>query len=321
MTRRQSHFAPIQLPVNFISRPVKYFEVERIVLSKGSLDTEERKASVRRVCDAYPTASIEEQLETPHNRVDLAKEDPAQRRKAGKRTMLFGELKDAVRPSRTTNGCPMYWIFSVYAYCPYGCKYCYLSGTRGYLYCPAVKIFVNLPEIIGTIDWRARQCGQAVGFCIGKLQDGLALDPLTNFSSTLVPFFAQHRHAHQIVLTKSASVENLLELDHRQKTILAWSLLPPTIAACLEENVPSVDERIAAMKRCADAGYPVRAMLMPIVPHECWKDEYVTFVSELVERVPLQRLTLGGCIFSQPSTVSLRSGWARRTQSRSVSGG
>ena len=298
---REMHEITHSLPSGYQPQPIEHFNVERIVLSKGSLDTPEREAFVRRICAAYPGVEVDERLETPHNRIDLGEKDPVLRHCKAKKTLLFGELKNAVRPSNERDRCPMYWLFSVYGYCPYGCKYCYLSGTRTYWFSPAVKIFVNLPEIIATIDWRARQCGRTVGFCLGKLQGGLALDPLTNFSATLVPFFAEHKYARQIVLTKSASVERLLGLDHRQNTILAWSLVPPSISAQYEENVPSIEERITAMRRCADKGYPVRAMLMPVVPHKGWEDDYINFVRDLLKRVPLQRLTLGGLHFSPHS--------------------
>ncbi|HIJ65399.1 MAG TPA: hypothetical protein HPP77_05550 [Candidatus Hydrogenedentes bacterium] len=33
---------------------------------------------------------------------------------------------------------------------------------------------------------------------------------------------------------------------------------------------------------------------MPVIPHGDWKRSYLDFVRELLERVPLERLTLGG---------------------------
>jgi spore photoproduct lyase len=65
-----------------------------------------------------------------------------------------------------------------------------------------------------------------------------------------------------------------------------------------EENVPSLDKRLEAMSRVASAGYPVRAVMMPIIPIEGWQDIYSAFTSRLLENVPIQRLTLGGvCIY------------------------
>ncbi|UCH34011.1 MAG: hypothetical protein JSV65_15855 [Armatimonadota bacterium] len=108
------------------------FSVERMVLTKGSQSTPERRRFVERICGLYPAASLIECLEVPHNRVHLGESDPVALHREGVRTLVFGELGSAVRRSEETgNTCPNYWHFSVYGYCFYGCAYCYLAGTRG----------------------------------------------------------------------------------------------------------------------------------------------------------------------------------------------
>lgn len=289
------------LPSGFAPRPIEHFEVCRIILAKGSLDTSQRECFVRSICAAYPDAEIQEHLDTPHNRIDLKETNPLSLHQKGKRTLLFGELKNAVRLSEEeANTCPNYWHFSVYGFCPYGCKYCYLAGTQGVWFSPTVKIYVNLPEILEMIDRTARRLGRLVAFYHGKLQDGLALDPLTAYSTVMIPFFARHPIARQVLLTKSANVERLLKLEHNGRTILSWSLNPPAIAERFERNVPSIEQRLEAMRRCASAGYPLRAVIMPIIPHPDWQELYVEFIKKLIGSLPLQRLTLGGiCIYRQ----------------------
>ncbi len=293
------------LPMRYDPSPPEHFDVETIILSKGSLDTPERESFVRRICDAYPNAEIVEHLDTPHNRIDLGETDLLHLYEKGKRTLLFGELKTAVRFSEEKgNTCSNYWHFSVYGYCPYMCKYCYLAGTPGVRFSPTVKIYVNLGEILSEIDRKANGLQEPVAFYLGKLQDGLALDPLTAYSTKLVPFFAGHRYARQIILTKSASVERLLDLEHGGHTILSWSLNPPEICRRYEQNVPSVEARIRAMRLCAERGYPVRAVIMPVIPHGDWETLYAHFVSDLLSRVRLERLTLGGiCIYPNALTL------------------
>ena len=126
----------------------------------------------------------------------------------------------------------------------------------------------------------------------------LALDPLTAYSTVLVPFFAEHPWARLTLLTKSAHIDRLLDLEHREHSILSWSVNPPEVSALFEENVPSIDERLEAMRRVAERGYPIRAIMMPIIPIERWADCYVAFTKRLLETVPIRRLTLGGiCIY------------------------
>jgi len=287
------------LPSDYHPVHPPHFEVARIVLAKGSIATPERKRFVEGICALYPNAPVSDCTNISHNRIDLGKLAPIALHRAGKHTLVFGELASAVRFSEEEgNSCPNYWHFSPYGFCPYGCKYCYLAGTRGVWYSPSVKIYVNLPEIIKQVDRTANRLAQPTAFYLGKLQDGLALDPLTAYSTVLVPFFAHHPWARQVLLTKSASVDRLLDLDHGGHTILSWSLNPPEVADAFEENVPSVAERLEAMRRCAERGYPIRAVIMPVIPVDDWRRAYETFLTELVRTVPLRRVTFGGiCIY------------------------
>jgi DNA repair photolyase len=287
------------LPSDYEPVRPAYFEVSRICLAKGSIATPERKRFVERICDLYPEARVEEHLDTSHNRLRLGGRDPLVLHQAGKRTLVFGELESAVRFAREEgNACPNYWHFSPYGFCPYGCRYCYLAGTPGVKFSPSVKIYVNLPEMLAEIGRIARRLETPTAFYLGKLQDSLALDPLTAYSTVLVPFFAEHPWARLTLLTKSAHVDRLLDLDHRGHSILSWSVNPPEVSAIFEENVPSIDERLEAMRRVAERGYSVRAIMMPIIPVDGWHNAYRAFTKRLLEAVPIQRLTLGGiCIY------------------------
>jgi DNA repair photolyase len=48
-----------------------------------------------------------------------------------------------------------------------------------------------------------------------------------------------------------------------------------------------------AIKQCAAAGYPIRAVLMPLILVENWLDLYTEFLTQLLEEMPIQRLTIG----------------------------
>ncbi|MFC1737010.1 spore photoproduct lyase family protein, partial [Candidatus Hydrogenedentota bacterium] len=224
-----SNTESVALPTDYSRFQPYHFHVERIILTKGSVSTPEQEVFVRRICDAYPDVSVEEMLDIPHNRVELGEEDPVKLHEMGRRTLVFGELKpkSAVRYAEVNDReRPRRWHFSVYGYCPYRCRYCYLSGNDGVWHSPTVKIYVNLPEILCEIGRQANSLDEPTVFTLGKLQDGLALDPLTAYSTMLVPFFAKSRHARLLIQTKSASVERLLDLKHNGNTVLSWSLNP-----------------------------------------------------------------------------------------------
>jgi spore photoproduct lyase len=244
-------------------------------------------------------------LDTPHNRVNLEQSDALSLHYEGKRTLVLAEHKSAVRQSTEDgNSCPNYWHFSPYGFCPYGCTYCYLAGTQGVRFSPTVKIFLNLPEILDEVDHIARQLAKPTAFYLGKLQDGLALDPLTGYSRQIVPFFAEHSLARLTLLTKSADISNLLDLDHREHSIISWTLNPQVVVETFEQNTPPLENRIRAMESCIQAGYPVRAVVMPIIPMPGWEDIYGEFFEHLLGRIRLSRLTLGS-ICSYPQAMRL----------------
>jgi DNA repair photolyase len=293
------------LPVAYTPLKAPFFEPDRIYLSKGSMETENRRRFVESIISLFPNARVFDCRSVPHNQISFDEKNPVERHAAGKKTLVFGEHKSAVRFSgEQGNTCPNYWHFSPYGFCPYGCKYCYLAGTQGVWHSPAVKIFVNSKEIIEQIDKIAKKLSTPTAFYAGKLQDGLALDPLTGYSTVFVPFFASHEFARQVILTKSDSVENLLNLKHNGKTIVTWSLNPPEIVDKFEENVPCVHGRIEAMKKCAAAGYPVRAVIMPVIPVDNWEMIYGRFMKMLVGEIPIERITIGGiCIYKNARSL------------------
>ncbi len=286
---------------DYLPRPAPLFRPARIVLAKGSHRTEVRRRLAERICAAYAEAEVVEAFGTPHNRIDLGKMDPLRLHVRGKQTLVLGEHRSAVRFSKEAgNACPNYWHFSPYGFCPYGCHYCYLAGTPGVWFSPTVKMFLNLEEILAEVDRIAMQLGRPTAFYLGKLQDGLALEPLSGYARTMIPLFARHLYARMVILTKSADVENLLDLDHAGRTILSWTVNAPEVVRVFETNTPDISDRINAMRRCAQAGYPVRAVVMPIIPVNDWPAVYGRFMATLLESVPLSRITLGSiCSYPQ----------------------
>ena len=280
--------------LNYQPKPASHFNPDTIVLTKGSLQTTQQRDFVQAIRNLYPKAQVVERLDIPHNRLELGSLDPLELHYKGKNTLLFGVHKSALRFSdEDGNTCPNYWHFSPYGFCPYDCQYCYLAGTPGVKFSPTVKIFVNIVEILDQIANVTSKLSEPTAFYLGKLQDGLALDSLTGYSRLMIPFFAQQKLARLTLLTKSTDVDNLLDIDHQGHTILSWSLNPTEISNTFESNVPTPDVRIAAMRKCAGAGYRLRAVIMPTIPVDDWQNIYARFLEKLLASVSLDRITLG----------------------------
>lgn len=138
---------------------------------------------------------------------------------------------------------------------------------------------------------------------MGKLQDALALDKLTGYSRIMIPFFAKQKYAKLTSLTKSANAVSLLGPGHQGHTIFSWSPNPPEVVSAFEANVPSPAEKLTAMQECAKAGYPVRAVIMPIIPVDTWQEIYASFLIKLLKSLRLERISLGQMC---PYSVALR---------------
>ncbi len=292
------------LPAGHAPRLPKGIEIERIVLTRGSLASPEREAFVRRICESCPDAPVEERLNLAHNRVDLGERDPLGRLQRGKRTLVLGELnpKNAVWPNPTPGGMyPYRRFFSTYGLCPFRCSYCYLNATPSAAFAPSVKIHVNLPEIMSELDRQANEAGTPIIFYSGKMHDSLALDTLTAYSTVLVPFFARHPLARLVMQTKSARVEHLLTLAHGNHTALSWTLTPPALASMFEPGAAANEERLAAMEQCAARGYPVCANIAPILQTDGWEELYFQLVRDTTARVPVRRIFFGGMYLKQLS--------------------
>lgn len=300
--QQRSLFDQDQSDLNFQPQPSSLFQLHTIILAKGSISTPERRQRVDRILALYPQAEVIEQLTTPHNKVRIEAEGLLNLHNRGHRVLVLGEHNSAVGHSdEQGNTCPNFRHFSPYGYCPYGCSFCYLAGTQGVRFSPTVKIFVNLEEMLAQIDRVARQLGRPEAFYLGKLQDGMALDPLTGYSRIMIPFFAHHPYARLRLLSKSADFDNVLDLDHRGHTVLSWSLNPPAVRQEYEGTTPPVEDRIRAMRQCAEVGFPVRIMLMPIIPIPEWQRHYNELLTQVLSQVALDRITIGGICSYRPA--------------------
>ncbi len=120
----------------------------------------------------------------------------------------------------------------------------------------------------------------------------------------------------------SAAVTPAFEADLCQLTLSLELACPdpsPATPVSDSDNVPNIEQRIESMRRVASAGYPVRAVMMPVIPMEGWPEIYPAFTRHLVEAVPLQRLTIGGiCSYKAARWLRIES-WGHKILSRGTS--
>lgn len=180
------------------------------------------------------------------------------------------------------------WRVDLAEGCPAHCSYCYLAGSLGGP--PITRAYANLPEILGVLpaylgegritSRSVKRAHEGTTFEASCYTDPLALEHLTGSLSALVAHFGRWEAPVQLRFTsKFAAVEPLLGLDHRRRTRMRASINPAAYAR-FEGGTDPVAARLAALRRMADAGYPVGLTVAPIIAADGWREAYGELIDQ-----------------------------------------
>lgn len=166
--------------------------------------------------------------------------------------------------------------------CPLDCTYCYLQS---YLQNnPILKLYSNVNDLLNELNQKfIKDPTRLFRLGTGELIDSLVWDDLTDFSKSIVPFFANHPNAVLELKSKDDFVDNLLDLkdQHKGRTVISWSVNARSVSEHDELHTATVDERLVAARKVVEAGYRVGFHFDPIVYFDNWESEY----AELVDRI------------------------------------
>lgn len=163
--------------------------------------------------------------------------------------------------------------FSLVSNCPGNCEYCYLQTTQGTK--PYIKVFVNLEDIFNVIKDHIKQNGEKVTtFEAASLGDPLALEHITGSLAKTIEFFSTLEKGRLRVVTKYNNVDSLLKLNHNQNTHFRISINSNYVIENFEHNTGSLNERIEAITKLGNVGYPIGFIIAPIMRYDNSKEEY-----------------------------------------------
>ena len=155
------------------------------------------------------------------------------------------------------------YYFSHLLNCPFDCRYCFLQGmftSANYV------LFVNYEAFVdGIADICARHTGP-IHFFSGYDCDSLALEPLTGFAAHFIEAIAGFDNAVLELRTKSTQIRSLLARAPHDRCVVAMSLAPNVIAQNLEHGAPSLADRLGALRRLQEHGWPIGLRFDPILP-------------------------------------------------------
>lgn len=182
------------------------------------------------------------------------------------------------------------YYFSHLLNCPYDCRYCFLQG----MYRSAHHLlFVNYEDFQQEIEALAAQHlrdQQDACFFTGYDCDSLALEPISAFAESFLPFFARLPQVQFELRTKSTHTAALLKHPPLQNVVVALSLTPDAIAQAHEHRTPPLRKRIAAASKLAELGWPIGFRFDPIIYDPDLPSQYQELLETLTASIPNNRI-------------------------------
>jgi len=184
--------------------------------------------------------------------------------------------------------CCGYRILNLVNNCEINCSYCILQG---YLNSPFIIVYVNIEDMFGELDRKLdSQPGQKFRIGTGELADSLSTDHLTEYSAELVSFFAEKKNAIIELKTKATLIDNFLHIDHKGRTVVAWSMNAAPIAVTEESQAPTLEERLSAAAACQQAGFKLAFHFDPMIYYDGWEQDYRKVVHSIFEKIDPQNV-------------------------------
>ena len=186
--------------------------------------------------------------------------------------------------------------------CAFACSYC---SIQSFYHKNEIIFAANLSERLEQLELPEGAWHIGTGQSSDSLMwgnDHGVLDALVQFS---------HRHPQIVIELKTKSARtDWIDLAHLTRSMVAtWSLNAPTIIAKEEHGTVSLQSRLDAARKAADAGIMVGFHLHPMVHFSHWEEEYRFVIEQITERFSSEEvlmLSLGTLTFTKEAIRELR---------------
>ncbi|MBU0729298.1 MAG: DNA photolyase [Proteobacteria bacterium] len=208
-------------------------------------------------------------------------------------------------PATREYRCCDYQVLNIGMNCPMDCVYCILQA---YLNNPWLSFFVNVNDLLAEVSEHLhKNPSQFHRIGTGEFTDSMAIDSMTGLSRILIDFMRDKPNAVLELKTKTAVIDNLENLDHQERTIVAWSLNASEIMSREEIRTATLTERLNAAKLCASWGYRLAFHFDPIIYHPGWQQGYADTISLLFDTVPKEQIAWisMGCLRYLPALKTI----------------
>jgi spore photoproduct lyase len=159
--------------------------------------------------------------------------------------------------------------------CGYGCSYC---SIQSFFDGKQIGFDKGFAAKLKNLELDAEQIYH-IG--TGQSSDSLMWGNSHGVLDALIEFAWANPNVILELKTKSANVNHLLRADAPKNILCTWSLNTPTLIENEEHGTASLDKRLNAARKVADAGYLVGFHFHPIVHYAEWQHDYELVVNQL----------------------------------------
>lgn len=169
--------------------------------------------------------------------------------------------------------------------CTGHCEYCYLNTQFGNN--PYIRVYVNLTDILEqAAEYIGQRQPQLTIFEGAAVSDPVPVEPYTGLLARTIRFFADQEYAHFRFVTKFTDIDSLLDIDHRQRTMVRFSVNADHVINAYEHATPGLTKRLEAADKIGKAGYPLGFIIGPVIIFPGWEEQYRDMLLQLQNTLP-----------------------------------
>lgn len=252
--------------------------IDRVFFEKDALEYPMGKESYEKL----KKAGYQIEFLKSHNRVTgIPGKSPREAFFHGKNTLVVG-----VRRSLDFATCKpsAHFQLPLVTGCQGICEYCYLHTQMGKK--PYTRIYVNIEEILAkSKKYIEERKPDITVFEAAATSDPLPVEAFTGALARAIEFFAQEEFGRLRFVSKFANVDSLLDLDHQQHSRIRFSINSYHVIKRYEHRTPRLAERLDALAKITEAGYPSGVIIAPVVLYDGWQNDYLHLLKDMRSRI------------------------------------
>lgn len=168
--------------------------------------------------------------------------------------------------------------------CTAMCMYCYL--VCHYNKCAYLRLFVNREELLQKIVKTQEKSESDLVFEIGSNSDLVLENTITGNLKWTIENFSNTNKGYLTFPTKFHMVDDILDINGKEKIIARMSLNPKYIISRVELGTSTLDQRLEAIIKLKKAGYKVGILIAPIILLDNYKELYEELFIKIKNTLP-----------------------------------